>query len=120
MNIRFSIGAAVMMLVLGGCATSPEDVSQNGERFDYTTPLTPYAASICIARNARSYSAGSSGEERLLGKSSTEVVMRAGGDTLATAQIHTSDSVMSKVTIWVSRSVRSDRQSIAKHLMIKC
>ena len=114
--------SGIAILSVAGCATSPEGVVKEGAKFDFTTARTPYAASICIARNARAMGGGIVGEERTLGESSTEVAVRpASGsrDTLATAQIHR-DGVMSKVSIFVSPSVRTDAKGFANNLMTGC
>lgn len=64
---------------IAGCAALPEDVTKDGARFDFVSANTPYSAAICIARNARAMASTISGEERLLGDSSTEVVVRQTG-----------------------------------------
>ena len=115
-------GAVWLIGAIAGCATSPEGMVKDGAPFDFASALTPYAASICIARNARAMGGGIVGEERLLGDSSTEVVVRpASGsrDILATAQIHR-DGVLSKVSVWVGRAVRSDTKGFASKLMAGC
>lgn len=107
---------------MAGCATLPEDVTKDGARFDFASANTPYSAAICIARNARAMDGGMVGEERLLGDSSTEVVVRQTGgarEPLATAQIHR-DGVLSKVSMSVGRSVRADPKGFANKLMAGC
>jgi starvation-inducible outer membrane lipoprotein len=113
---------AGVALLVAGCATSPEGMVKEGSQFDFTSAHTPYAAAICIARNARAMGGGVVGEERLVGDSSTEVVVRpASGsrDALATAKIHR-DGVLSKVSVRVIRPVRSDAQGFARQLMAGC
>jgi len=115
-------GSAVLLLMLAGCATSPEGVVKDGTRFDFDSAHTPYAASICIARNARAMGGGIVGEERLLGESSTEVAVRpsaGSSDTLATAQINRSGA-LSKVSVFVGRGVRGDAKGFATRLMAGC
>lgn len=112
----------IVLLALAACATTPEGVVKEGAPFDFTSAHTPYSAAICIARNARAMGGGITGEERLLGDSSTEVVVRpASGsrDTLATVQIHR-DGVLSKVAVWVGRSLRSDSRGFAHKLVAGC
>ena len=112
----------IALLALAACATAPEGVVKEGVPFDFSSAHTPYSAAICIARNAKAMGGGITGEERLLGDSSTEVVVRpASGsrDTLATAQIHR-DGVMSKVAVWVSRTLRADSKGFAHKLMAGC
>jgi starvation-inducible outer membrane lipoprotein len=112
----------VMMTAMTGCATSPEDVTREGSRFEFSSVHRPYAAAICIARNARAMGGGIVGEERLIGESSTEVYVRPSSgsrDALATAQIH-GDGLVSKVSVQIGPSVRSDKQGFAKRLMAGC
>ncbi len=114
--------SGVALLAVAGCATSPEGVTREGAQFDFSVAQTPYSAAICIARNAKAMGNGIVGEERLLGESSTEVVVRpASGsrDTLATAQIHR-DGVLSKVSVHVGSGVRSDAKGFANRLMAGC
>jgi len=109
------------MLLIAGCATSPEGLLDQGDRFEFSTARTPYTAAICIARNANGMGGGIAGEERTLGQSSTEVVVRpsrGASDTLAIVQIHYVGP-LSKATVSVNRS-RSDRAAFAKRLMDGC
>ena len=111
-----------IVLLAAGCAMSPEGVVQDGAKFDFSSAHTPYAAAICIARNARAMGGGIVGEERLLGDSSTEVAVRPSSgsrDTLATAQIHR-DGVLSKVSVYIGKGVRSDAKGFAGKLMAGC
>lgn len=114
--------SGIVVLALAGCATSPEGVVKDGAKFDFTSAHTPYAAAICIARNARAMGSGIVGEERTLGESSTEVAVRPSSgsrDTLATAQIHR-DGVLSKVTVYVGSGARGDAKTFATRLMAGC
>ena len=114
--------AALVVLGLAGCVQTPEQAVDQGDRFNFTSVLTPYSAAICIARNVKARGGGVSAEERLLGESDMEVVVRDSlgtrGDTLAVAQIRRGNPI-STVTVSVSRSVR-DRQSLARQLMSGC
>ena len=114
--------AGIVLLAVAGCATSPEGVVKEGARFDFSSALTPYAAAICIARNARAMGGGITGEERTLGDSSTEVAVRpssGSSDTLATAQINRG-GLVSQVSVFVGRGVRSDAKGFAQRLMAGC
>lgn len=114
------LGVVGAISVIGGCATSPEGVLKDGAPYVFTSANTPYAASICIARNAKAM--GAAGQERLLGDASTEVVVRpssGSSDTLAMAQIHR-EGVLSKVSVFVSRSAGSDSKGFAARLMAGC
>ncbi len=113
---------SLLILGVAGCAApppAPPEVVEEGERFTFRTARTPYAAAICIARNANGRSGNIAAEERLLGESSMEVVVRSGRETLAVAQVH-NDGVFSAVSIWVSRLVRADREGFARQLMADC
>ena len=112
----------IALVVMAGCATSPEGALKDGARFEFISAHTPYSAAICIARNAKAMGGGIVGEERLLGDSSTEVAVRTAGgsrDTLATAQIHR-EGLLSKVSVSVGRLVRSDPDAFAHKLMAGC
>jgi hypothetical protein len=114
--------AALVVLGLAGCAQTPEQAIEQGDRFNFTSAHTPYSAAICIGRNAKARGGGVSAEERLLGESDMEVVVRDSpgtrGDTLAVAQIRRGNP-LSTVTVSVNRSVR-DRQGFARQLMSGC
>ncbi len=110
----------VALWVLAGCATSPDNMLKEGAPFGFNSANTPYAAAICIARNAKAM--GAAGQERLLGDASTEVVVRPSSgsrDTLAMAQIHR-DGVLSKVSVFVGRAAGSDAKGFASKLMTGC
>ena len=113
----------VVVLVLAGCVQTPEQAIDEGERFNFTSAHAPYSAAICIGRNAKARGGGVSAQERLLGESDMEVVVRDSpgtrGDTLAVAQIRRGNP-LSRVTVSVTRSVRGDRQTFARQLMTGC
>ena len=113
---------ALVVLGLAGCAQTPEQAIEQGDRFNFTSAHTPYSAAICIGRNAKARGGGVSAEERLLGESDMEVVVRDSpgtrGDTLAVAQIRRGNP-LSAVTVSVNRSVL-DRQGFARQLMSGC
>jgi hypothetical protein len=115
-------GSAVLpILLIAGCATSPEGLLDKGDRFDFDTLRTPYTAAICIARNANEMGGGIAGEERTLGDSSTEVVVRpsrGASDTIAIVQINYIGP-HSKASVSVNPS-QSDRAAFAKRLMEGC
>lgn len=106
-------------VLLAACAPTPERPPEQGDRFAFRTAHSPYAAAICIARNARGRS-GTAAEERTVGDSSTEVVVRAqGGATLAVARID-NDGTFSKASVHVTPAVRADRAGFARQLMQGC
>jgi hypothetical protein len=113
---------ALVVLGITGCAQTPAQAVDEGDRFNFTSANTPYPAAICIGRNAKARGDGVSAEERLLGEADMEVVVRDSpgtrGETLAVAQIRRG-SPMSAVTVSVNRSVR-ERQAFARQLMSGC
>lgn len=114
-----SCAIALLALLAAGCAPSPERPPDRGDRFTYRIAKSPYAAAICIARNARAR-AGQTAEERTAGESSTEVIVRGrGGETLATARVD-NDGTFSNAAVLVTPAVRSDRQGFARQLMEGC
>lgn len=114
--------APLLVLATSGCApTPPERPVDPGERFAFRTARTPYSAAICIGRNAKGHP-GVAAEERLLGETSMEVVVRSGGGsggTLAVAQI-VRDGVFSSVSILVTALIRAERGSFARALVAGC
>lgn len=110
--------AVLVALGLAGCAQTPEQAIDQGDRFSFTSALTPYTAAICIGRNVKARG-GASAEERLLGEADMEVVVRDGGNTLAIAQIRRGNPI-SSVSVWVTPSVRGDRKGYAQQLMAGC
>ena len=111
--------AALLGLLAAGCAPTPERPVDQGDRFTFRTAHTPYAAAICIARNARGR-AGTRAEERTVGDSSTEVVVRAsGGEALAVARVD-NDGTFSKASVLVTQAVRAEREGFARQLMQGC
>lgn len=110
--------AALALLGLAGCAQTPEQAVDRGDRFNFTSALAPYSAAICIGRNVKARG-GASAEERLLGEADMEVVVRDGGNTLAIAQIQRGNPI-SSVSVWVTPSVRGDRKGYAQQLMAGC
>jgi hypothetical protein len=121
--IRFATPLAVLaLLALAGCAQTPQEAIDQGDRFNFTSALTPYSAAICINRNANARG-DVSGQERMLGEVDMEVVVRDSpgtrGNTLAVAQIRRGNPI-SSVTVSVTTSVRGDRQAFARQLMAGC
>jgi hypothetical protein len=122
MRIAASL-ALLIPLVLAGCVQTPEQAIDRGERFNFTSAHAPYSAAICIGRNANGRGGGVSAQERLLGESDMEVVVRDSpgtrGDTLAVAHIRRGNP-LSTVSVWVTSSVRGNRQAFARQLMSGC
>lgn len=45
----------LLVLLLTGCAFSPDDLRERGVRTEFTTKLAPREAALCLARSAESY-----------------------------------------------------------------
>jgi hypothetical protein len=89
--------------------------------FSFESGRTPYAAAICIARNAKSLQ-NITAEERLLGDASWEVVVRDSGwtaGTLAVAEAH-NNGTGSLVSVRVTGLQRDDPENFARQLMADC
>ena len=119
--------AWALLLSLPACVEVPPERPEKpdeGTRFDFNIPRTPYTAAICIARNARNRLPNVAAEERLLGESSMEVVVRMLDNpegTLAVAQIHhdRAGSTVS-ISILVTPLVPRDREAFARQLVAGC
>jgi len=111
--------AWLLALGIAGCAQPPKPGVEDGEAFGFKTARTPYAAAICIARNAKSRPGNITAEERLLGETSMEVIVRSRGETLAVAQVHR-DGLFSTVSVRVTASMGSGREGFARQLMADC
>ena len=109
--------ALAVVLALAGCA-APEQVADSGEQYAFQVARTPYAAAICIGRNAK-MRLGTAGEERTLGESGMEVVVRGSGGVLAVAKI-LREGTFSSVNILVTRMIGSDRSGFARALVAGC
>jgi hypothetical protein len=109
--------ALLPALTLAGCA-APEPVADSGEQFAFRVARTPYSAAICIGRNAKT-SPGAAGEERTLGESGMEVVVRGSSGILAVAKI-LRDGTFSSVNILVTKLIGSDRSGFARALVAGC
>ena len=111
--------AWLLLLGIAGCAQTPQPGVEDGAHFDFRTARTPYSATFCIAGNAKSRPGNMMAEERLLGETSMEVIVRSRGEILAVAQVHR-DGLFSTVSIRVTTSIRSDREGFARQLMADC
>ena len=109
--------ALLSVLTVAGCA-APEQVADSGEQFAFQMARTPYAAAICIGRNAKARP-GAAAEERTLGESGMEVIVRSSGAVLADAKIQR-DGTFSSVNIFVTRQAGSDRSGFARALVAGC
>jgi hypothetical protein len=110
--------AAVCLTLVTGCAPAPERPLDSGDRFAFQMARTPYSAAMCIGKNARARS-GAVAEERTLGDSGMEVVVRGSGSTLAVAQIQRSGT-FSDVNVLVGKSMSGDRSAYARSLVSGC
>lgn len=107
-----------VILATAGCAQAPER-----ERTTYTfeSGRTPYSAAICIARNAKRMP-NVTAEERLLGASAWEVIVRASGgseETLAMAEAR-NRGTGSFVSLRVRSAPDGDPEAFAHSLMTDC
>ena len=119
MQIRLVSLTAVLAMLANGCGEAPVQKPAAAARYIYDTGQTPYSAAICIARNARQSSDSIQAEERLVGDSATEVIVRANGERLSVVQIRRS-GVKSSVIIEVFRAPGNDSKGFARRLMNNC
>ena len=110
--------ALLSIVTLAGCVEQPERPADPGEQYAFRMARTPYAAAICIGRNAKARP-GAAAEERTLGESGMEVIVRASGAVLAVAKI-LRDGTFSSVNILVTRLAGSDRSGFARALVAGC
>ena len=73
---------------------------------------------MCIGKNAKARP-GAAAEERTVGDSGMEVVVRGSGSTLAVAQIQRAGT-FSSVNVLVASSVSGDRGAFARALVSGC
>lgn len=109
---RWSVIAAVT-----GCAQAPE---RPPAPHVFETARTPYSAAICIARNAKRLP-GLTAEERLLGTSGWEVIVRTSGadGTLAAAEAH-NRGTGSVVSLRIMSAPNRDPEAFARILTADC
>lgn len=113
----FRPATLAVVFALAACA-APEQVADSGEQYAFRVARTPYAAAICIGRNAKARP-GTAGEERTLGESGMEVIVRGSGGVLAVAKI-LRDGTFSSVNILVTKMIGSDRSGFARALLAGC
>ena len=106
------------VLTLAGCVERPERPVDAGEQFAFKVARTPYAAAICIGRNAKARP-GAAAEERMLGESGMEVIVRSSDAVLADVKI-LRDGTFSSVNIVVTKQAGSDRGGFARALVAGC
>ena len=110
---------AASLALVTGCAPAPERPPLDpGDRFAFQVARTPYSAAMCIGKNAKARP-GATAEERTLGESGMEVVVRSSGSTLAIAQIQRAGT-LSDVSVLVGKSVSGDRGAFARSLVAGC
>ena len=109
---------ATWLALATGCAPAPERPLDPGDRFAFQVARTPYSAAMCISKNAKARP-GAAAEERTLGESGMEVVVRSSGSTLAVAQIQRAGT-FSDVNVLVGKSVSGDRGAFARALVSGC
>jgi hypothetical protein len=104
-------------LALAGCPAPLERPEEQPPQYSYRVASTPYAAAICIGRNAKAR--GQSAEERTYGESGMEVIVRGSGTPLATARI-VRDGTFSSVSMTVTPQAPGDRGAFSRALMAGC
>jgi hypothetical protein len=109
--------SVALTLALAGCAAQ-EQVADAGDQYVFRVGRTPYSAARCIGENAKTRP-GAKGEERTLGESGMEVIVRASGGTLAVAKI-LRDGTFSSVNVLVTRLVGGDHAAYARSLVSGC
>lgn len=108
------------ILGIAGCGQVPQQREEGEGLINFQSARTPYAAAICIARNAKRPPLNMAAEERISGKTSWEVVVRSlNGGEVAVAKVDP-DGVGSRVSIQVTRSIGASRASFAQQLMADC
>ena len=110
--------AALLAFVVAGCAPAPERPLDSGDQFAFRLARTPYSAAMCIGKNAKARP-GLGAEERTLGESGMEVVVRNSGTTLAVAKI-VRTGTFSTADVLVGKSVPGDRADFARSLVSGC
>lgn len=110
--------ALIGLLACAGCVQPPAPPTPPAKPFLFESGRTPYSAAICIARNAAKL-ANIAAEERILGESAWEVVVRAGTVTVAVAEAH-NRGAGSLVTLRVARAYRGDPAALAQRLLSDC
>ena len=114
----FRGSAVLLLLMLAGCVEQPQRPADPAEQFAFKVARTPYAAAICIGRNAKARP-GAAAEERTLGESGMEVIVRSSGAILADAKIQR-DGTFSSVNIVVTKQAGTDRGGFARALVAGC
>ena len=114
---RLRSAAIAPSLALAGCAAQ-EPVADAGDQYAFRVARTPYSAARCIGENAKTRP-GAKGEERTLGESGMEVVVRGSGGTLAVAKI-LRDGTFSSVNVLVTKLIGGDRAAYARSLVSGC
>jgi hypothetical protein len=110
--------AALLTLVVAGCAPAPERPLDSADQFAFKVARTPYSAAMCISKNAKARP-GTAAEERTVGESGMEVVVRSSGATLAVARIERSGT-FADVNVLVGKGVSGDRGAFARSLVAGC
>jgi hypothetical protein len=108
----------LVLLASAGCVLAPP--APPAKPFIYESGRTPYSVAICIARNAKRLP-GVTAEERLLGESGWEVVVRetGAGDALAVAEA-ANRGRGSAVSLRVIQAPDRNPRAFAERLMADC
>lgn len=94
-----------IVLLIGGCAMSPSDLTERGQRADYTSARDARDVAECLSRNAEEVKIGPY-RETLPARWRTgrdpgtfEVLLQSAGGTIAFARVFP-DAGGSRFTIW--------------------
>ena len=118
-NLPLPLAAIAILatLLLAGCPAPLERAEPPPPQYSYRIASTPYAAAICIGRNAKARGYGA--EERTYGQSGMEVIVRGGGGHFATARI-VRDGTFSNVSLSFTPQAPGDRGALSRALMTGC
>lgn len=111
----------VVLALVGGCALTPKEVLDQGERITHKSSQPAAAAARCIARNAENMAGHVTARERTEPNGSIEVTVRSnleGSSILAIASATTTGSG-SVVTVTVSPQAVA-RETLKRRLLEKC
>lgn len=91
--------AAIALLALAGCASTPSELRTDGARRDFTLSMSPAQAAACLARNAENAASGVTTAVRIGATSGTHEVVVSRGEPIAVADVTPADRG-ARATIW--------------------
>lgn len=100
-----------LLCLLAGCAYTPQEMRQEGERFTYALKLPPAEAALCI-RRALDARPGAEPHERALG-AGRELLIRITGTGLYSAIVEVMPrGTGSEATVWMTPNLLYDRAGL--------